>query len=167
MKLGLGKKEKVSLIKIFFEAAIQGWKQRNLPTNDVTNFENILNIYEEETVPTIIWLTIGVLIIMANITTRAIEFLTVLKEEYYKRFGNGLPTTTIEAAKPKKKALKILEADRKDRDLFRTFHKEVVRPEYKSPQCQSPPQGEKIFKKKVVKRHRTLEKVLEKYASKL
>ena len=90
----------------------------------------------EEMVPTMIWLTIGVLIIMANITTRAIEFLTVLKEEYYRKFENGLPTTTIEAAKPKKIALKTLETDRKDRDLFRTFHKEVVRPEHKSPQCQ-------------------------------
>ena len=89
----------------------------------------------EEMVPTMIWLTIGVLIIMANIAARTIEFLTVLKEEHCIKYENGLPAKTIEAAKPKK-PLEILETDRKDRDLFRTFHKEVVRPEYKSPQCQ-------------------------------
>ena len=55
---------------------------------------------------------------MANIRTRAKEFTTVLKEEYDEKFEHGLPTTTREGAKPKKKALKTLETDRNDRDLF-------------------------------------------------
>ena len=84
------------------------------------NNEEMEYVHEnnEEMVPTMIWLTIGALIIIANITTRAKEFVTVLKEEYDGEFEHRLPATTREAAKPKKKALKILETDRNDRDLF-------------------------------------------------
>ena len=78
------------------------------------------------------WIIINVVIIMVNPLTIAKCFLASLRKECNIKFNKGLTKTTIDKTKSTKKAIKILEADKRDRDLFRKFYKDVVLSECKA-----------------------------------
>ena len=93
------------------------------------------NSQKKKIVPTMHWTIIHIVIILATLPTRAKEFLTILRNEHNINFNKGLTKTTIDKTKFTKKALKILEADKRDRDLFCKFHKDVALLEYEVPEC--------------------------------
>ena len=95
------------------------------------------NSQKKKMVSTMCWTIIYIVIITVTLPTWAKEFLTTLRNGYNTKFNKGLTKTIIDKTKSTKKALKILETDKRDRDLFREFHKDIALPECKELECQS------------------------------
>ena len=75
------------------------------------------------------------LVTMMISITRAKEFFAKLKQEHNRVFTKGLAKTSTESATLTKVQVKFFKTDKKDRDLLRSFHKEVIESDFEALGC--------------------------------
>ena len=82
-----------------------------------------------------ILIKLAALIAMTSPILRIKEFLTMTCKAYNDNLTRGLPTTSIDSGAPLKEDLNTHESDKKNREVFRKFYEEVLKPDFSMPAC--------------------------------